>query len=109
MCEGDPLGALASWPDSWSAQMQIRETIDSAEPYATFTSSDMLTLDTVDTVVDGVTTSCSRVSIYIPAATSSAWAWTAGVWDLELHGPDDRVIRLAAGKATLDAEVTRVV
>ena len=47
------------------------------------------------------------VDLFISDEDTSAIAWTAGVWDLEISHPSGDVTRLAQGSISVSKEVTR--
>lgn len=49
----------------------------------------------------------NAVTLSIQPATSSAWSWRNGVYDVELTDPQGRVARIAEGTVTVSPEVTR--
>lgn len=85
----------------YTARMQVRETLDAAEP--------LLTLTTPETSPGGITIDgpAGRLTLLIADEMSTAWAWTFGVYDLELASPDGDVDRLLKGEFEVDREVTR--
>lgn len=82
---------------SYTARMQIRETLASATAVYEGTTDD-------DITIDG---SAGKVSLEIPPATTAAWTWTRGVYDLEVISPEGRVYRIAEGTVRVKQEVTR--
>ena len=46
-------------------------------------------------------------SLSVSAATSSAWTWKKGVYDIELVSPEGTVYRALQGAIAVDPEVTR--
>jgi hypothetical protein len=112
--EGDPAAAPASWPGSWTARMEIRETRGGdllARLHSSITADGVITLGTttaagVDGVTDGAT--IATITAAINDTVSAAWTWVERPFpfDLELAGPGGRVIRLVEGQVILSAEVT---
>lgn len=49
----------------------------------------------------------SAVVLSVAPEVSSAWTWTAGVYDVELFHADGRVLRMTQGKVKISAEITR--
>lgn len=49
----------------------------------------------------------NAVTLSVPPATSSAWTWRSGVYDVEVVDPQGRVARIAEGTVTVSPEVTR--
>lgn len=47
------------------------------------------------------------ITLIWSAATTSAWDWSEGVYDIELTSPDSKVTRLDSGRVTVSREVTR--
>ena len=82
----------------YTARMQIRETVESSTVlYEASTTNGHL----------AITAATGTVKLTIPAATSAAWTWTKGVYDLELTSPTGVVTRLVKGTITVSREVTR--
>lgn len=110
--EGDPLGIPAGWPGSWTGRMEIRDHRgDGSTVLATLHSADPADgVVLLETTTDAGTT-YARVTLQIPAATSTAWTWQDGeepaVFDLEV-ADGTRTIRLAEGTVALSGEVTTV-
>lgn len=46
------------------------------------------------------------VDLYLSAEATAAFAWAAGVWDLEITHPGGDVTRLAQGSVSVSPEVT---
>lgn len=46
-------------------------------------------------------------ALMVDAATTAAFTWGAGVWDLEITHPGGDVTRMAQGTASVSPEVTR--
>lgn len=108
LAEQEPPRPPAEWPTGWTARLQVRQRRDADVVLASLSSVDGTLL--LDTAVDRVGTAqvtFARVTTAVPAAVTSAWTWQSGVYDLELAGPNGRVIRLAQGAVVLDREVTR--
>lgn len=80
---------------TWSVQSQIRRTETGATVLHDFTEGGHATL------------SDDIVTISLDPATSTGWVWTHGVYDVEIHGSDGRVFRIAEGTVTVSPEVTR--
>ena len=80
---------------TWHAESQIRHHVDSHDVLHDFKTSDTITFE------GGV------VLITLTPATTSAWTWHRGVYDVEIHSDDGRVYRVAQGPVTLLPEVTR--
>jgi hypothetical protein len=72
---------------------------------ATKTSGSVL--HTWVTGLENIALAPGQVTLYVPAAVSSAWTWTAGRWDLELTDTAGDVTRLVEGVVLVDPEVTR--
>jgi hypothetical protein len=81
----------------WTGRMMVRRSPSAALVLATLgTDTGTIILD-----ADGV------IRVEVPAATSSAWSWHYGVFDLEVVDPDGGVTRFVSGSVQLSAEVTR--
>lgn len=78
---------------TWTARGQIRERV----------SSTAVLYDLEPTVnADG------SVVIGVDPATSSAWTWRSGVYDIEVVNDDGSVVlRIAEGRVSVAREVTR--
>lgn len=95
-----------SWPvtengepaaiDGWTVKAQIR----SVAPSSTV-------LHEWSTEAGNATTEGSAVTLLLNPASSAAWAWTRGVYDVELTSPDGTVYRIAEGAVYVSLEVTR--
>lgn len=117
--EGEPpddLGPPTGWDTDggiWTARLQIRDHRGAGSVLLATLSSDIgddpdgsLILDTVteehETYGD---IEYARITPEIPVATSSAWTWEAGEWDLEITN-GSRTVRLVEGHVALSGEVT---
>lgn len=49
----------------------------------------------------------THVVLTVPAVDSADWAWTHGVYDVEIISPDDTVTRLVGGHVFVTPEITR--
>jgi len=95
-----------SWPitedgeaaalDDWTVKAQIRST-----------ATNSIVLHEWSTELGNATTSGSAVTLLLNPATSSAWTWERGVYDVELTSPDGTVYRIAEGPVYISQEVTR--
>lgn len=92
----------------YSGKMQIRPTIDSADPIITLSSS--LALDGTGLNFSGsngtTPPTSGSIGIYISAASSSIFTFTNAVYDLEIT-TGSRVTRILEGNVRLSKEVTR--
>ncbi|GAA3136724.1 hypothetical protein GCM10010466_29430 [Planomonospora alba] len=79
----------------WSARLEIRDRHGGTLLHR-MTSGD----SSIGLAADGT------ISLHIPAATSTAWKWLVGVYDLELITPEGEPVRLLEGPVTLSPEVT---
>jgi len=81
------------------ARMQIREYTEATTTEASLTVGAGITLGGATGTID----------IVIPAATTEAWTWTSGVYDLEMviPGSPEDVTRAVEGRITVTPEVTR--
>ena len=85
--------------NNYTARLQIRAKVASTD-----------TLYEATTDVDGgltVTGASGAVYLEIPAATTEAWTWTKGVYDLEIISDSGQVSRIAQGSVKISPEVTR--
>ena len=97
---GWPTGPL---PATWTVRAQVRDSIPDPTVLARWDSTDATTLPCSN---NGTGT----VTLEISAATSSAWAWRKGKWDLEVVSPDGaQVVRVDWGTIVVKPEVTREV
>lgn len=81
---------------AWTAHSQVRERASAEAVLHEFTAT------VTDQSADGAV-----VTLSVTPVESSAWTWRGGVFDVELHGPDGTVYRIAAGSVRVDPEVTR--
>ena len=83
----------------YTARLQIREKVSSTSTLyeATTDEADGLT----------ITGATGKVYLEIPAATTAAWTWTKGVYDLEIISEGGAVTKIARGNVKVLAEVTR--
>lgn len=103
--QGATLDRLITWQNAagvpydltgWTARMQVRERAGGLL-YASFKTDDgSIVLGTAD----------GTIRIKATAATTAAWAWEHGVYDLELVDPAAQVTRLLQGTVRLSLEVT---
>lgn len=93
----DSSGAAIS-VTGYTARMQIRETIDAtAYVYQALSGGDI--------TVGG---SDGKFTLSIPAATTAAWTFASGVYDIEIVSPAGKVIGLVGvSRVTTLPEVTR--
>lgn len=89
--QGNPLDVTG-----YTVQAQIRPSKDSAEVLHEFS-----------TQAGNALAEQNAVTLSVPPATSSAWSWRNGVYDVELTDPQGRVARIAEGMVTISPEVTR--
>ena len=82
---------------SYTARMDIRESIDDDDAVLSLTSPTELSLRTAD----------ARILITIADTVTSTLAFEEGVYDLELEDSSGVVTRLVEGTVTLCKEVTR--
>jgi len=82
---------------NYTARMQIRETVDG--------DTALYEGDTDDDIT--ITGATGSVYLEIPAATTAAWTWTRGVYDLEVVSAAGKVTRIVQGKVRVSPEVTR--
>jgi len=82
----------------YTARLQIREKV---------TSTDSLYEATTEDGELTITGDEGEVYLEIPAATTTAWTWTKGVYDLEVISGTGKVLRIAEGNVKVSPEVTR--
>jgi len=85
--------------NNYTARLQIREKVESTSTlYEATTDAD-----------DGLTITGGQGLVYleIPAAITTAWTWTKGVYDLEIISQSGKVSRIAQGSVKVSPEVTR--
>lgn len=82
--------------DAWMVKAQIRPA-----------AATSLALYEWSTDIGNATTSGSAVTLLLHPATSAAWTWERGVYDVELTSPDGTVYRIAEGAVYVSREVTR--
>lgn len=84
--------------DGFTAAMQVRARIDSAETLLSFTTANgRIVLDNTG----------KTITLQLSAVDSAALAWTEGVWDLELISSGGIVSPVAYGSVKVIKEVTR--
>ena len=81
----------------YTARLQIRDKVTSTETLFETTTGDYIT----------ITGPAGEVYLEIPAATTAAWTWTKGVYDLEIISGTGKVSRIAEGSVKVSPEVTR--
>lgn len=59
------------------------------------------------TALGTATVTTGQVTLIVSAATSSAWTWFDGVYDVELTDGAGKVTRIAGGQIQVSPEVTR--
>lgn len=60
------------------------------------------------TTAGNLTLASNNITLNVPAATSAAWAWRLGYWDLELTEPaTSTTTRLVEGAVVVSPEITR--
>jgi hypothetical protein len=79
----------------YTGKMQIRATVDATVTLADYGTSEI----TIDTVA-------RTVSLVVLAAVTATYAWTTGVYDLVITGPDG-TYRLVQGNVIVQLGVTR--
>lgn len=82
----------------YTARMHIRATVDATTTlYEAVSGGDLTIGGTAGTV-----------TLSIPAATTAAWTFLSGVYDVELVSPAGKVIKLVGvSRVTISPEVTR--
>jgi len=82
----------------YTARMQIRETIENVATVYSGVSGGDITMGGV----------AGTVTLSIPAATTAAWVFASGVYDIEIESPAGIVIGLVGvSRVTVTPEVTR--
>ena len=89
--QGNPLDVSGS-----TVRAQIRPSKDSGEVLHEFS-----------TEAGNAVAEQNAVTLSVQPATSSAWSWRNGVYDVELTDSTGRVARIAEGTVTISPEVTR--
>lgn len=81
-----------------TARIQVRPDIESAT-----------VLVELNTTNGGITLGgvVGTVDLYLTDEATADFAWTSGVWDLEITHPGGEVTRLAYGTVSVSPEVTR--
>lgn len=82
----------------YTARMQVRQKITSAEPVL------ILTTENGGIILNNGT---KTIGLYISAAATTSVAISGGVYDLEMVAPDGTVIPLMSGGFSFSSEVTR--
>jgi hypothetical protein len=88
---------ITNWV-GYEVNAQVRERVESAVALHEWTSTGPGATATFDG---------SDIVLAVASATSAAWTWTSGRYDVELTNPDDEVARIAEGHLTVSREVTR--
>ena len=88
----DPSGQAQDL-SGWSARSQVRGSVADVDVLHDFATE--------------LTLTGSSVTLTVPAAVSTTWAWTSAVYDLEVAAPGGAVTRLAEGAVIVRPEVTR--
>lgn len=89
---GVPIADFAGW----SARGQVRVAYGSSAPeYEWSVAAGNLAL------------AAGKLTIRVPAADSSGWAWVKGVYDIELTDPSGAPGRVDSGTVLVELEVTR--
>lgn len=86
----------------FTARLQIRQLVTSAESLLSVTSTDAAPASRL--VLGG---NAGTVELVISDLDTSAFSFSEAVYDLEVVSTGGDVVRLAKGKITLDLEVTR--
>lgn len=76
---------------TWEGRCQIRRRVGDETILATL----------------AVTVTAPVVAIDVDPDESTGWAWSTGVYDIEIQAPDGTVFRVVEGAVTLSPEVTR--
>lgn len=82
----------------YTARMQIREEVTSADVLATLTTEN-----------GGITLggAAGTIVLYLSPVATAAFDWESGVYDIEMIAPNTDVIRLVEGGIVVSPEVTR--
>ena len=80
-----------------TAQAMVRQNINSATVLATLSTSNN------EIVLGGA---AGTIAFAIPAATSAAWTWQQGVYDLLITFPSGAITRILYGTITVNPGVT---
>ncbi len=80
----------------YTALAQVRRSVDSEDVLHEWTSEDQ------SIVFQG-----NNVVVVTPPATSLAWTWTRGVYDVLITAPDGTVSRVGEGTIKVSRSVTR--
>jgi hypothetical protein len=81
----------------YKGELMIREDITDLTPQVTLNSLN-----------GGIVISNGTITIRIEAASTEAFTFDSGVYDLKLTAPDGTVVRLVEGKTKVNPDVTRV-
>lgn len=80
----------------YTAVAQVRRSVDSST-----------VLHTWSTASSTILLQSSRVILVTPPATSLAWTWTKGVYDILITAPDGTISRVGEGVIEVSRSVTR--
>lgn len=81
----------------YTARMQVRQKVTSADTLLSLTSASGITLGG----------SAGTITLSVSAVDTAAMTWREGVYDLELVSGGGEVTRLIEGRITVSPEVTR--
>ena len=84
--------------ESWTARMQIRDSIAAA------TTLLELTTENGGIILGG---NAGEIRLFISATDTAAISWANGIYDLEMVAPAGAVTRLLKGSVKVDSETTR--
>lgn len=82
-------------PTGYTAKAQVRDGYAAATALYEWSAT-----------AGNLTLGAEGITLSVPPATSAAWTWRLGRWDLELTAPSGTVTPLVEGSVIVDPEIT---
>lgn len=86
----------------YTAKAQVRRSVTDSTVLHEWNSTPAVTGQPATILLQG-----NQVILVTPPATSLAWTWTKGVYDILITAPDGTVSRIAEGVVEVSRSVTR--
>lgn len=93
-----------TWRHAWTVQI---DGIDLAGTWVGRCQIRRRVTDETILATLAVTVTAPDVAIEVSPEESTGWAWSTGVYDVEIQAQDGTVFRVVEGTVTLSPEVTR--